>query len=152
MTADPIPRLSGAAPSDAMRARWARLADDFARLPMITEPADVGASIPREVGLRDVGDLLLRGHDEALAEAERYVVIGHTMRTGHVVEFDDIDDRVALARWVRELDHASSEGFAPPAPAGFWASFLRWRTPLGMARLSDRRRTPVPPPAREPSA
>ncbi len=95
---------------------------------------------------------MLGGHDEALAEAERYVVLGHTMRTGHVVELDDIDDRDALDRWARELSRASPEGFAPPAPAGFWASFLRWRTPLGMARLSDRRRTPVPPPARESSA
>ncbi len=47
MTADPIPRLSGHAPSDAMRARWARLADDFTRLPVVEDGA--------APGVRDVG-------------------------------------------------------------------------------------------------
>ncbi len=135
MAVDPIPapmttiRSSG----EAVRARWARLADDFARLPCVVY-------LDERLCIRDVGELLLHGaHDEALAEAERYVSYGHTTRTGHVVECDDIDDVEGLARWVRELDWASAEGYAPPVPEGFWASFLRWRTPLGMARLTDRR-------------
>ena len=48
MTTDPIPRLSGAAPSDAMRARWARLADDFARLPVVAG-GEAPAACEREV-------------------------------------------------------------------------------------------------------
>lgn len=118
---------------EAVRTRWARLADDFARLPCV--------AVLQSFVIRDVGELLLRRdqHDETLAEAERYIVIGHTIRTGHVVEYDDIDDVDSLAHWVRELDRASTEGWAPPVPEGFWASFLRWRTPLGMARLTDRR-------------
>ena len=135
MALDPIPapmttmRSSG----EVSRARWVRLADDFARLSCV-------AVIDSRIVVRDVGELLLRGqHDEALAEAERYVSYQHTTRTGHVVECDDIDDVECLARWVRELDRASAEGHAPPVPEGFWASFLRWRTPLGMARLTDRR-------------
>lgn len=138
MAVDPIPspmtttRSSG----EAVRARWARLATDFARLPCLSYEI----VFEDRLCIRDVGELLLRGaHDEALAEAERYVSYGHTIRTGHVVECDDIDDAEGLARWVRELDRASAEGFAPPVPEGFWASFLRWRTPLGMARLTDRR-------------
>lgn len=134
MAVEPLPTLGARddVASDVVRARWARLAEDFSRLPIV---AQVG---PR--GLRDVGELLCRaGHDEALAEAERYVVLGHTIRTGHVVEFDDHDDDAALDRWTRELDRASADGFAPPVPDGFWASFLRWRTPMGMARLTDRR-------------
>jgi len=129
----PSPKIHG--PGEAMRARWARLAQDFGRLASVGHVEVGGVS---QV-MRDVGELLLRGHDDALADAERYVVLGHTMRTGHVVECDDVDDHEALDRWVRELESASSEGFAPPAPAGFWASFLRWRTPLGMARLTERR-------------
>ena len=108
-------------------ARWTRLHADFARLPLIDNR------------VRDVGALLMVGHDHALAEAERYVIEGHTSRTGDVIEWDDIDDHTTLARWAAALDTASREGFAPPAPHGFWASFLTWRTPLGMARLSERR-------------
>lgn len=129
----PSPKIQG--PGEAMRARWARLAEDFGRLSSVASLEIAGATHL----VRDVGELLLRGHDDALADAERYVVLGHTMRTGHVIEFDDVDDDEALDRWVRELDIASAEGFAPPAPSGFWASFLRWRTPLGMARLTERR-------------
>jgi hypothetical protein len=134
MALDPIPSpMTTRSSGEAMRARWARLASDFARLPCV-------AVLENRLAVRDVGELLLRGmHDEALAEAERYVSYQHTTRTGHVVECDDIDDVEALARWVRELDRASAEGHAPPVPEGFWASFLSWRTPLGMARLSDRR-------------
>ncbi len=108
-------------------ARWTRLQSDYARLPLIDER------------VRDVGALLMGGHDHALAEAERYIVEGHTIRTGDVIEWDDIDDHATLGRWVEALDAASKDGFAPPAPQGFWASFLTWRTPLGMARLSERR-------------
>ena len=130
-----------------MQARWARLADDFARLPFVD---DAGSA---RTALRDVGALLASGeHDVALADAEHYVVEGHTIRTGHVVDFDDIDDESALIRWANELDRASEEGWAPPVPVGFWASFLWWRTPLGMARLTERPasrpRVPTPrPPA-----
>lgn len=129
----PSPKIQG--PGEAMRARWARLAEDFGRLASVAS-LEIGGATHL---VRDVGELLLRGHDDALSDAERYVVLGHTMRTGHVIEFDDVDDDDALDRWVRELDVASAEGFAPPAPPGFWASFLRWRTPLGMARLTERR-------------
>lgn len=129
----PSPKIHG--PGEAMRARWARLAEDLGRLAPVASVSIGGVEHP----LRDVGELLLRGHDDALADAERYVVLGHTMRTGHVVDFDDIDDQDSLERWVRELELASGEGFAPPAPHGFWASFLRWRTPMGMARLTERR-------------
>jgi len=134
MAVDPIPApMATRSSGEAVRARWVRLADDFARLPCVV-------SHDSRLLVRDVGELLIRGlHDEALAEAERYVSYGHTIRTGHVVECDDIDDVECLARWVRELDRASAEGYAPPVPDGFWASFLRWRTPLGMARLTDRR-------------
>ena len=132
---------------DLLLTRWTRLAADFAQLPIV---AGAGGG---QLALRDVGALLVSGqHDVALADAERYVVEGHTMRTGHVVEFDDVDDEPALRRWASELDRASAEGFAPPAPAGFWASFLCWRTPLGMARLTERpssrsrNTTPRPPP------
>lgn len=128
-----------------MQARWTRLAEDFARLPIV----DVATAA--RPALRDVGALLISGqHDVALADAEHYVVEGHTIRTGHVVESDDIDDEAGLARWAAELDRASADGYAPPAPADFWASFLRWRTPLGMARLADRPssrpRVPTPRP------
>lgn len=129
----PSPKIQG--PGDAMRARWARLAEDFARLAPVAS-VEIGEQLQQ---LRDVGELLLRGHDDALADAERYVVLGHTMRTGHVIDFDDVDDDDALVRWVHELELATTDGFAPPAPHGFWASFLRWRTPLGMARLTERR-------------
>lgn len=122
-----------------MRARWARLGEDFARLPCVVALDSNTDSIPSRFLIRDVGELLLGGHDDALAEAERYIVLGHTIRTGHVVEYDDIDDLDSLTRWVRELDRASRDGYAPAVPEGFWASFLRWRTPLGMARLTDRR-------------
>jgi hypothetical protein len=134
MALDPIPApMTTRSSGEAVRARWARLANDFARLPCVAVPDS-------QLLVRDVGELLLRGlHDEALAEAERYVSYQHTIRTGHVVECDDIDDLESLARWVRELDRASAEGHAPPVPEGFWASFLSWRTPLGMARLTDRR-------------
>jgi hypothetical protein len=130
---------------ERMLARWTRLADDFARLPVVEEETN------ERPPLRDVGALLVSGqHDLALADAEHYVVEGHTIRTGHVVDFDDIDDEAGLVRWASELDRASSEGYAPPAPYGFWASFLRWRTPLGMARLADRPssrpRVPTPRP------
>ncbi|MGZ3448559.1 MAG: hypothetical protein ACXVEF_03120 [Polyangiales bacterium] len=103
------------------------MADDFLRLGLVDDR------------FIDVGELLLRGHDDALAEAEHYVVMGHTIRTGYVVEFDDIDDEESLVKWANELDASSKGGWAPPVPEGFWASFLRWRTPLGMARLTDRR-------------
>ncbi len=141
MNLDTLPTLGAAfARSDVVRARWARLAEDFLLLPRLDQAhALASAGGDDASALRDVGELLLRGHDEALAEAERYITFGHTVRTGHVVECDDIDDAVCVARWVRELDRASSEGHAPPVPRGFWASFLRWRTPLGMARFSDRR-------------
>lgn len=134
MPLDPIPApMTSRSSGEAARARWVRLADDFARLPC-------EIVLDTRLTIRDVGELLVRGrHDEALAEAERYVSYEHTIRTGHVVECDDIDDVECLARWVRELDRASAEGHAPPVPEGFWASFLRWRTPLGMARLTDRR-------------
>jgi hypothetical protein len=152
----PPPAPTGAA-DEAVRARWARLAADFVRLPLIDAAAHATrcnsdaptAPVPVAFSVRDVGELLLEGHDSALADAERYVAEGHTIRTGQLVEFDDIDDHVALARWSAELERASARGWAPPAPAGFWASFLRWRTPLGMARLTERRVrtriTPVPP-------
>jgi hypothetical protein len=139
MARESIPSL-GVAPSEADRARWARLAVDFEKLPLV--PSSDGASreeASSEEGHRDVGELLLLGHDDALAEAERYVILGHTIRTGDVVEYDDIDDEISLARWVHELERASAAGWAPAVPKGFWASFLRWRTPLGMARLTDRR-------------
>jgi hypothetical protein len=137
-----------------MQARWARLAEDFVRLPLVDDSsADRTARDARtaRIALRDVGALLVSGqHDVALADAEHYVVEGHTIRTGHVVEFDDIDDEAALVRWAGELDRASAEGYAPPVPDGFWASFLCWRTPLGMARLterpSSRPRVPTPRP------
>lgn len=112
---------------DDRAARWQRLAKDFARLPLVDDQ------------VRDVGALLLDGHDQALAEAERYVVEGHTIRTGDIIEWDDIDDRATLGRWAEALESASRAGLAPPAPVGFWASFLTWRTPLGMARLTERR-------------
>lgn len=133
MTLETIPSPMKQGSGEAARTRWMRLAEDFARLPCV--------SVLNSFSIRDVGELLLRRdfHDEALAEAERYVVIGHTVRTGHVVEYDDIDDIESLAHWVSELDRASVDGWAPPVPEGFWASFLRWRTPLGMARLTDRR-------------
>jgi hypothetical protein len=111
-------------------ARWSRLAVDFARLPLRIER------------MRDVGELLLLGHDDALSDAERYVVEGHTSRTGHIVECDDVDDLRALDRAVQELERATAAGWGPPAPAGFWASFLRWRTPIGMWRLTERHPTP----------
>jgi len=139
MALDPIPApMTTRSSGEAARTRWLRLADDFARLSCV-------AVIDSRIVLRDVGELLVRGqHDEALAEAERYVSFGHTTRTGHVVECDDIDDDESLGRWVRELDRASDDGYAPPVPDGFWASFLRWRTPLGMARLTDRRLRAAP--------
>ena len=108
----------------ALDLRCFQLASDYARL----------AVLPGTGALRDVGALLLLGHDHALAEAERYVGEGHTARTGDIVECDDIDDLRALDRWSRILDRASDEGHAPPVPVGFWGSFLRWRTPLGMIR------------------
>ncbi len=136
MAADPIAWLPGSGPtstrSEAMRARWTRLSDDFARLPPLSHSTVPGP-------LRDVGELLLQGHDDALADAERYVVEGHTARTGHLVDYDDIDDEDSLFKWAAELDRASEQGFAPPVPCGFWCSFLHWRTPLGMARLTERR-------------
>lgn len=114
---------------DAGDARWLQLAIDYERLPVLSSSIrDVGVS------LRDVGALLMLGHDATLAEAERYVGEGHTMRTGEIVECDDVDDARALDRWTRILDRASAEGLAPPVPEGFWASFLRWRTPMGMIR------------------
>jgi len=132
----PAPMTTSRSSGEAMRSQWVRLADDFARLPCVVAYQVSDSCLQ----LRDVGVLLVRGdHDEALADAERYVSYGHTIRTGHVVECDDIDDVECLARWVRELDRASADGHAPPVPEGFWASFLRWRTPLGMARLTDRR-------------
>jgi hypothetical protein len=139
----PSPLFHGSAhgPGEAMRARWARLAEDYGQLESVAHLEIAGTT---QI-VRDVGELLLHGHDDALADAERYVVLGHTIRTGHVVDCDDVDDREALDRWVRELEQASADGHAPPAPQGFWASFLRWRTPLGMARLTERRiRTPLP--------
>lgn len=144
MSVDPFFILGGRmppkVPSDVLHARWARLSQDFSRLPRLSiEPRS-----PARV-LRDVGELLLLGHDDALADAERYVYEGHTSRTGHLVEYDDIEDEEALDRWAAELDRASSEGWAPPAPEGFWSSFLHWRTPLGMARLSERRLRRAPP-------
>lgn len=142
MALELIPSSKAQASGEVVRARWARLAEDFSRLQVIAH-VDAASDSPgvadQRHAIRDVGELLLRGHDEALADAERHVVLDHTVRTGHVVDFDDIDDDDALDRWARELDRASAEGWAPPAPAGFWASFLRWRTPLGMARLTDRR-------------
>jgi hypothetical protein len=136
MAVDPF-ALLGPAPtnlgSEVVRARWARLTEDFLRLPLLTNMSGETRA------LRDAGALLLLGHDDALSDAESYVVEGHTARTGHVVEYDDIDDEVSLERWAKELDRASSEGFAPPAPPDFWSSFLHWRTPLGMARLTERR-------------
>lgn len=130
--------------SEQVRARWTRLAHDFARLPTLKLGRD--ASPARDAAklslMRDVGALLLLGHDAALTDAERYVVEGHTRRTGHVVDFDDVDDDEALAAWAKELDRASDEGWAPPAPLGFWASFLRWRTPMGMSRFAERRSRP----------
>lgn len=132
----PMKQSSG----EAVHVRWVRLAEDFARLACVALLESDADGVRSTFAIRDVGELLVRDkHDEALAEAERYVVIGHTIRTGHVVEYDDIDDVDSLARWVRELDRASVDGWAPPVPEGFWASFLRWRTPLGMARLTDRR-------------
>ena len=129
-----------------LKARWARLCEDFARLPLVADPSSrkPGARSPQGVneakaGVRDVGALLLLGHDAALADAESYVAEGHTIRTGQLVELDDVDDEEGLAHWARELDRATESGWAPPAPAGFWGSFLRWRTPLGMARLTERR-------------
>ncbi len=89
---------------------------------------------PQSTSLPDVGALLLHGHDEALAEAEAYVVEGHTTRTGELIDCDDIDDTRALDRCARVLDAASLEGHAPPVPQGFWLAFLHWRTPLGMVR------------------
>lgn len=157
MTQDTNRRWSGSprgADRELMQARWARLAEDFARLPFVegshADRTDRAARADR-TALRDVGALLISGqHDVALADAEHYVVEGHTIRTGHVVEFDDIDDETALVRWAGELDRASAEGYAPPVPDGFWASFLWWRTPLGMARLterpSSRPRVPTPRP------
>ncbi len=123
----PMPTTSSATNALERAARWVRLAQDFARLPLL------------EGRVRDVGALLLTGHDAALAEAERYVIEGHTIRTGDVIEWDDIDDHATLARWATALEGASEQGFAPPVPTGFWASFLTWRTPLGMARLTERR-------------
>jgi hypothetical protein len=141
------PPPSTGADCERVRARWSRLCADFARLPRLDrqsnrafDPRDPDVML--EACVRDVGELLLLGHDDALADAERYVAEGHTMRTGQVVEFDDIDDDDALRRWADELERASAHGWAPPAPRGFWASFLRWRTPLGMARLTDRRSRP----------
>ena len=134
----PMKQCSG----EAARLRWGRLAEDFARLACVSvleSGLSSDGSFKSTFIIRDVGELLLRGHDDGLAEAERYIVLGHTIRTGHVVEYDDIDDVESLTHWVGELDLASVEGWAPPVPEGFWASFLRWRTPLGMARLTDRR-------------
>lgn len=129
-------------PCDRMRARWTRLTEDFVKLPLLDAHSN-RAFVPSARGgapflVRDVGALLFFGHDQALADAERYVAEGHTRRTGQLVDCDDIDDDATLARWAIELERASHNGWAPPAPQGFWASFLRWRTPLGMARLTDR--------------
>lgn len=145
------PAAASAPDCEHLKARWARLTTDFARLPAVdipsSRPFDPKAGPPSRHHARDVGALLLLGHDAALADAERYVAEGHTIRTGQVVEFDDVDDEDELDRWAEELDRASQSGWAPPAPSGFWASFLRWRTPLGMARLTERRlRTPIPRP------
>lgn len=142
----PPPAASGAA-CETLQARWTCLRADFARLPLIDTQSNRPFD-PRKTALcdrgsiRDVGELLVLGHDVALADAERYVAEGHTMRTGQLVEFDDVDDDDSLDRWAQELDRATARGWAPPAPNGFWASFLRWRTPLGMARLTDRRSRP----------
>ncbi len=143
------PAAAAKATCEHLKARWTRLAEDFARLPLLAvpssrpfDPARGPSEQPGEVRVRDVGELLLMGHDTALADAERYVAEGHTIRTGQLVEFDDVDDEEALDHWAKELDRASESGWAPPAPAGFWASFLRWRTPLGMARLTERRSRP----------
>lgn len=125
------------ASGEPLAARWRRLAMDFAKLPPLLE-GDYHLVVSG-APLRDVGELLLRGHEKGLADAERYVVEGHTARTGEVVDVDDIDDVDALERWVRRLDRASAEGYAPPAPLGFWASYLHWRTPLGMARIAESR-------------
>lgn len=134
---------------DVLKARWVRLAGDFDQLAVLDPQSSralvhakgnaENAEDAEKRGVRDVGQLLLLGHEQALADAEAYISEGHTIRTGHVVEFDDIDDEAALRRWTAELDRASARGWAPPAPNGFWASFLHWRTPLGMARLTERR-------------
>lgn len=148
MNSDTIPQpISHRDTGEVMRARWVRLADDFARLSCVAVIDANTDNVHSRFVIRDVGELLVRGHDshdQALAEAERYIIIGHTIRTGHVVEYDDIDDVDSLARWARELDRASDDGVAPAVPEGFWASFLRWRTPLGMARLTDRRIRALP--------
>lgn len=139
------PAAAATATCEHLKARWVRLAEDFLRLPIFDVPSSRPfdpKSPPEGTRVRDVGELLLMGHDTALADAERYVAEGHTIRTGQLVEFDDVDDDEGLDRWAKELDKASASGWAPPAPVGFWASFLRWRTPLGMTRLSERRSKP----------
>lgn len=144
----PPPATTSADVSESLRARWTRLCEDYVRLPLLhpqsQRPFDPRRSTqpPPIDAIRDVGALLLLGHDDALSDAERYVAEGHTSRTGQLVEFDDIDDEEGLDRWAKELERASARGWAPPAPQGFWASFLRWRTPLGMARLTERRSRP----------
>src|SRR6185436_1626228 len=80
-------------PCERMRARWSRLSVDFAKLPQLDPQSH---RVPHERAnekklVRDVGELLLLGHDDALADAERYVVEGHTRRTGQLVDYDDID-------------------------------------------------------------
>ena len=139
------PAAAAMATCEHLKARWTRLSADFSRLPVVHVPSSRPfdpKSPPETPRLRDVGELLFMGHDMALADAELYVAEGHTIRTGQLVEFDDVDDEEALDRWAKELDRASASGWAPPAPAGFWASFLRGRTPLGMARLTERRLKP----------
>jgi hypothetical protein len=114
---------SRSTPPPPLDARWSRLAHDFDRLPR-----------PRSTARPDVGALLMLGHDDALAQAESYVVEGHTTRTGELIDCDDVDDEATVARCARRLDRATAEGLAPPVPAGFWIAFLHWRTPVGMVR------------------
>jgi hypothetical protein len=141
MSEDLLPRMRSPDPGagESIRARWQSLSRDYGKL----APIDDGVVCLTCGGapLRDVGDLLLLGHDRALADAELYVVSGHTARTGEFFDVDDIDDIEAIERWSRALDGASASGVAPPVPRGFWASYLHWRTPLGMARNAERRST-----------